>query len=395
MFSPASYYKSVPKDYEKNLRWRQHVLDSCKDNPEMQQAVRYACSVDIIFYINTFVYQYDPTQGDNSRVGPFITWGFQERYLLDRPETTGQKGLLWCMENERPVVWEKSREMGATWLMLISQDWLCLFHNHFQALDISKSADAVDCKSRNSLFAKIRFMHEKLPKWLSGELLEEKMYFDYKRTRSEISGEASTKRSGVGGRGGFVGIDEAAEIEELKEVREKLVSTAPFRLFVSTHLSTGNEFYALTQDPSFVVLKMHWTQHPEKNRGLYSFDQEKNTVRFWKYVDATDDIVEIPNPIHEEFSDYSFDMTGKPAGGARPGIRSPWYDKKSAEIKDDRGIAMQLDINPSGSVAQFYNAMTIRRLKQMCSPPLWEGDLAYDRLTGQPLEFVKRTGGLI
>lgn len=387
---------AVPKDAEANLRWRLHVLEACSQSREMRAAVRWACKNDILFFINTFVYQYDPTDAEG-RVGPFITWGFQERILLDRPETTGKKGLLWCIENKQPVVWEKSREMGATWLFLIAEDWLNLFFEFFQSLNISKSADAVDSKTKNSLFSKVRFINEHLPDWLKGEVVDQRMYIEFKGMRSEMAGEASSARAGVGGRGGFVGVDEAAEIEELNEVAGKLVSTAPFRLFVSTHLGTGNVFYELTQEEAYVVRRMHWTQHPDKNEGLYSFDPNTNKRQFWEYVEATDEIVEIPGPVHKCLMDYEFDDTGNPTGGIHPGIRSPWYDKKVKEMRNDlRMVAMQLDINPTGSVTQFYNPSVIRKLKyDHARPPYYECDLEYDKETGVPVKLVRKAGGKV
>lgn len=396
MLSPGTHHQLIPKSLISNLEMRIAVLEAAERDADLQRGLIQMCREDLLFFINLFVWQTDPTQGENLRVGPFITWPFQERVLLDRPETTGRKGLLWCVENKVPMVWPKSRKMGATWLMMIVEDWLCGFHPYFQALNISKSAVAVDDKSMNSLFAKVRFMHAKMPSWLLGEVDDTKrMFFGYGRETSELAGEASSKRAGVGGRGGFVGVDEAAEIEELREVKEKLVGTAPFRLYVSTHLSTGNEFYNIATDPAYVKREMHWTQHPEKNQGLYSFDVHANKHRWWKYDDTTDEVVEIPTPEYEYPKEYEFDTSGYPTGGPFPGIRSPWYDKEAKEIGDVRGVATQVDINPSGSDSQFYNPLVIRELQTKCQQPFLEGDLVYDRETGEPKEFVRRKGGLL
>lgn len=382
----------IPRDYLLNLQWRLYVLLKARNNPELQAALVHVCRLDILFYINTFCYQFDPTKKGTRRIGPFISWPFQERALLDRPETTGRKGVLWCYEKDRSMVVEKSREMGATWLFLIFQDWLCLFHDYVQCLNISRSEKAVESKTKNSLFTKIRFIHEHLPEWASGELLEEKMYFEFKRSRSEITGEASTGKSGVGGRGSVIFIDEFAEIEEDVDVRQKTASTGNCRFFNSTHLGTGTQFYELTQNPDFVKLQMHWTRHPDKNAGLYSYDLDKKKLRFWEYVPATDEIKELDGPRYDYGKKYDFNLEGKPVGGPHPGIRCPWYDWKASDIGSERGTAMQLDMNASGSVSQFFDPLMIRDLKQWCRAPDFEGDIYYDDF-GNFTSLEAREGG--
>ena len=392
MLSAGKYHLKVPKDYAKNLAFRKKILAAAAADARIQRGLKEMCRRDMLFYVNVFGWQFDPTKKGSRRVGPFITWPFQDRILLDRPETTGRKGILWCYENDRSGVCEKSREMGATWWFLFTEDWLCLFHQYVQALNISRSADAVDSKTKNSLFTKIRFMHEHLPEWLKGDVLEEKMFIEYQDTHSELAGEASTGRSGVGGRGSLILIDEFAEIKEDVEVRQKTASTGNCRFFISTHLGTGTEFYELTTDDSFVKFRMHWTQHPDKNKGLYSYDTVENKLVFWRYDEKTDEIVESPNK-YDYPADFEFLMDGTPTGGFRPGIRSPWYDWKCKDIGSARGVAMQLDINPLGSVSQFYNPLMIKRLKAKCEPPTFIGYAKFDKDTAEFLGFEEAPGG--
>lgn len=397
MLSPGLHYRRVPRELVENRRYRERLLSAALSSKEWQKQLMEKCAEDIVFYINSFVWQMNPTKGEGDRVGPMVLWRFQEEALLGRPETTGKKGILWCYENQEPMVWEKSREMGATWLAMIVPDWLCRFHEHNQALSISKSMDAVDSKSMNSLFPKLKFVNERLPEWMRvGFDATKRGFLGYEETHSEHVGEASSARAGVGGRGGWVTADEAAEIEELKELREKLASTAPFRVFISTHLGTGNEFFTLCQDESFVKLQFHWTQHPDKNKGLYSYDTAGGGLKFWRYDEELDDLVEIPGPVDKCLEGYVYDLTGKPTGGPWPGIRSPWYDKKAKEIGDDRAVAQQLDINPTGSDSQFYDPVVIRELKaKHARAPYYECELEYDKETAQPVKLVEVAGGRI
>ncbi len=391
MLSQGQWHRDVPRDYRENLRYRLWILDRCKADPVYRQAVIYGCRNDLLFYVNSFVYQYNPLKKGSEAVGPFITWPFQERALMMRPPEG--KGILWCYENDRTAVVEKSREMGASWLFLIFQDWLCLFHPHVQAFNVSRSADAVDSASKNSLFSKLRFMHKHLPCWLAGPLTEQKFYFEYERSGSENTGEASTGRAGTGGRASVVFVDEFSEIKEDVKVRQNTASVADCRFFNGTHLGVGTEFYNLTQSPEFVQIRMHWTRHPRKNKFLYSWDVEANRPIYWEYVEATDQIVRLDRVPVGFPEDYEFEKTGNPNGGPHPGIRSPWYDWKAGEIGTARMVAMELDINPTGSASQFYEPLVIRRLIAQCRPCEWQGDLEHDTDDARARQLVPRADG--
>jgi len=383
----SDWYRRVPKKYSENLKFRRWLIRECQNNPEMREAVWRACRADILFFINCFIFQFNPLIGGTRTVGPFLTWTFQDEILA------GDRGILWCYQNRRTGVVEKSREMGASWLFQIFQVWLAMFHRDVQLLNISRSADAVDCASRNSLFAKVRFMLEHIPDWLKGPIDDQKFNIKFLRTCSEITGEASTGRAGTGGRATVVFVDEYSEIKEDVKVRQNTASVTDCRFFNGTHLGVGTEFYNMTQSPEFVQIQIHWTRHPRKNKHLYSWDADDGKPRFWAYDRENDEIVEQLGPASDFPEDYPFDQTGNPSGGPHPGIRSPWYDKKAGEIGSPRQVAMELDINPTGSSSQFYDAMVIRKLFADCRDPYWEGDIAFESATADPTRIDPETDG--
>lgn len=380
MISPGRWHLKVPRDPRKNAQFRIKLLKAAENDPVLQKGIMEVCRQDILFFCNFAVIQFNPKKKSQA-VGPFITWPCQESALLDTPETTGNRGILWYYEHDKSCVVEKSREMGASWLFLIFQLWLGLFHDRVQLLNISRSADAVDCKSPDSLFWKLRFMHEHLPDWMKGKPIQQKMYIEWPKTKSVATGEASTGDAGVGGRASVIFIDEYPKIKEATEVRQRTANTSDCRFFNGTHLGVDTEFYRLTQSPEIGKIVLHWTQHPEKRRGMYRVG--KNNV-----VERLDKSYEYP-------TDFRFVVDGSPTGGPYPGIRSPWYDSKCHDIGSSRGVAMELDIDPKGSDSQFFNALLIHDLTAHCTPPLWEGDLDYDRDLGRPHRLVARAGGRI
>lgn len=380
MLGHGNWHKIIPKERHANLRFRRALLDKCKNNPAVQRAVIQACKDDLLFYVNTMVWYHNPLETGDKIVGPFCTWKFQDDALL--------KTLKRWIIDRKDALWEKSREMGATWMALILEDWACIFHERQKFLDISHTADAVDNgEDSDTLFWKIRFMHDHLPSWLLPKIKPRKMNIAYQHTKSIITGAASTGRSGVGGRGKVL-LDELGKQQSAHDIVGQTADTGP-RLFVSTHYGIGTTFYDLCERPDMWKLVFHWSVHPEKNKGLYRFNTETKEVEF---LNEQYEVIE--KPTYDYPRDYHFVCDGTPTGGPYPGIRSFWYDEECARRGNKRDVAIHLDINPSGADTQFFDAIKLRELRLgYCMNPKWEGDLHYDRDTGEPICLREQEGG--
>src|SRR5260370_34363113 len=136
-----------------------------------------------------------------------------------------------------------------------------------------------------------------------------------------------------------MGIDEFSQIEEDYEVLHRTSDTTGCRIFNFTHKGLGTAAYELTQRVDMRKLNLHWSQHPHKKKGLYRYDTEAKHV---VSLDAG----------FQHDPDYSFITDGSPTGGPCPGLRSPWYDKECRRKGSARAVAMDLDIDPRGSVSQ-------------------------------------------
>lgn len=324
------------------------------------------CRRDIIFYINTFVWQYNPKKPGRKKAGPFIAWQFQADAILQ---------ILKCVHEGRDLVIEKSREMGATWFCLIVMEWLWHFHPLNAILCISRNSDLVESPRPDSLFWKIDFILRYQPDWLLPKMTRQKMYFGNDDNESKITGEASTGKAGVGGRATIMFIDEFSQITEDYEVLHRTSDTADCRIFNGTHLGLDTAFYSLTRRPDMRKLQLHWSQHPAKKRGLYRYNVGSGKV-------------EVLDKSYRWPVDFNFVMESAPVGGPYPGTRSPWYDLQCERKGNPRAVAMDLDINPEGTVSQFFNPMLIRRLLSYACPPTWTGHLLYDEKTAKPFGFT-------
>ncbi len=365
MLSPGEWYKRVPRELKENLKFRQFVLSRARNNPELQQALIHICSKDIIFFTNVFVWQENPKRIGHERE-PFITWDFQEECIRE----TMQRIFV----EQDDMLWEKSREMGATWMALIIDDWMCLFHKWKGIYAISHSEEAVDKPGKkNTLFYKVQFMHDYLPPWMLRGVKKRKLSFNYPATESIFEGSATSERSGVGGRSTKILLDEFSKHTKDYEILGQTADTGP-RLFIGTHYGTGTAFWTLTQRPDMRKIILHWSQHPEKRRGLYRF----NTIT--QRIEIFDKQYKFP-------IDYKFSTDGTPTGGPYPGIRSPWYDNECDRRANSRDVAMHLDINPEGSVSQVFDPLVINSLKNSYARnPDWEGELEYELELGVPNE---------
>jgi hypothetical protein len=386
MLSTGEFHKLVPREMLSNLRYREAVLKKAHNNPRVQAQLREACRRDLLFFINTFVWQYNPRQGGDE-YGPFNTWDFQDkalRSILDSIEChcPRKPGV-----HQHDIIIVKSREMGASWLCLLICVWLLLFHKRKKMLVMSRSAEAVDSPDADSLFWKVDFVLSYLPDWMkpaAGIRRQIKTpYFGNPDTMSSLTGTASTAKAGVGGRATLMFIDEFSQIDEAREVLHRTSDTTGCRIFNGTHRGIGSAFHELSVSQDIRKCVMHWTQHPLKNGGLYRYDAKTNRVV-------------IMDTKYKFPPEFNYVLLEKPTGGPYPTVRSPWYDEEVKRKTSERAIAMDLDIDPGGSVAQVFNALTIRALIQdYAVSPYWEGNIGFDRETGRPFGLVKQPGGAL
>lgn len=389
MLSPGKYHEKVPRDLAGNLAYRVRLLKRLQTDRAPRAGIVEMCRRDILFYVLSFVWCHNPKLPPETCDQPFIPWDFQERIIFE---------ILDCIEKQKPAACEKAREMGASWFFLIIEDWLARFHKRRRILNISRDADSVDSKSADSLFWKLRFINNYLPSFFPKITDSSKMFLEYD-SGSTITGEASTGYAGVSGRATMILLDEFAKVKDDTAMRQATAGTADCRFFVSTHEGEGTEFYRVTKEAEFVKWTLHWTQHPMKNKGLYSYERDPEDggaagLRFWEYEPDSGRIKARRSPGGGIEEDYPFVTDGSPTGGPHSGIRSPWYDSMCARIGDSRGVAMELDVDPVSSVKTLFEPIVIRELQTKCPPPYWEGDIQYDKDGTNPRLVPGRNGPL-
>lgn len=332
------FYHLVPKDPAANLAFRRALIEYGHASRENARTLWLMCSRDMLFYTNAFVWTYDPRREGCPAV-PFITYPFQDAALLELDDCIGQ----------RDVLIEKSRDMGASWICLLVFEWRWHFKVLQSFLLVSRKEDLVDkTADPKSLFWKLDFIHQHLPRWLLPTYSRQKMHLHNEDNGSTVDGESTGSETARGDRRTGILLDEFASVENGYEMLAATADATNSRIFNSTPKGTGNAFYDVAQS-EVRKLRFHWSIHPEKARGLY------------------------------------YDTGGQP--------RSPWYDAECRRRSHPMEIAQELDIDYLGSDYAFFDPAVLERIQRDEVRPAYRtGQLEFDTDTAEPLRWADGSG---
>lgn len=373
---------ALPKDAELNRRVRMRLLWDGGHDPAAATALRAQCAEDILFWCNAFCWTYDPRKIEQPDI-PFITYDFQDDAIIKIRDGIKEK---------RNVGIEKSRDMGASWINILVLTWFWQFWpKRFTSLMVSRNENYVDAPGNSkSLFWKIDYLLKNQPRWLRPRsVVRTSMHIENCDTTSVIDGESTTGEVARGDRRGVIFLDEFAafEVSAGFNANTSTQYAADCRIFNSTPRGVGNAFYQLMHNDETLVVRMHWSQHPEKRRGLYKSENGKLVLLDdWR---GTVEVSEKGGTGRRRVSfpdEYPFVLDGI--------LRSPWYDKQRRIATAKEEIAQELDIDYLGSGYQFFDAAAVSAyIKAWCRDAEVVGDLEYDLTNGEPLRFTPNPKG--
>ncbi len=202
---------------------------------------------------------------------PFVPWPVQVSSI---------RRIAACVRDGRDVVIRKSRDMGASWLVVGLAAWGWLFHG-WQSLLVSRVEDNVDrTGDPDSLFWKVDYILASQPSWLlpcpvdqmrKGGSFRQHMVLRHPTSGATIAGQASGAHIGRGGRRTFVLFDEFAALEDDEAAWRSASDTTSCRIALSTPIGYGTRYDKLVQEargtgnPELVEM-LYW-HHPEKAKG--------------------------------------------------------------------------------------------------------------------------------
>src|SRR3990167_8870658 len=107
-------------EYKEKLITRLKVISATQNNAHHQLYALHLCKEDPVFFIQNFGWTYDPRPQhslESAKAGgnlPFILFEYQVAYI---------HWLVDCIKNGKDGFIEKSRDMGATWIMAWVMLW--------------------------------------------------------------------------------------------------------------------------------------------------------------------------------------------------------------------------------------------------------------------------------
>lgn len=314
---------------------------------------------DLIWWIAAWVYAYDPRMKTPRQ--PFVPYDYQVDALL---------GLRDSIEMGRNELWEKARDMGATYLALLCFNHYWLFAEERSFLCVSRNEDYVD-KTDNpkALFWKLDYTNRNLPGWMCPPEALKKPYRTHMhmlnpRTQSVIDGEATTSDVARGDRRTAIFFDEFAAFENGDEALAASADSSPCRLFVSTPKGRSNAFARLRFSGSLLVRTFHWWQHPVKARGLYTTKGEK-IIRLDEWRGR------VVHQEGEEIREYSY-PENYPFVPDTPGFRrSPWFDQEEKSRASEKELAQEVLIDYGKSGDAFFDPDVLTRHRSEFGCPPW------------------------
>ncbi len=308
---------------ERELFWENEIDRRAKRMKEVlkggnkAKVLDYAlCVEDINHWLNNYVWIFEPRS--KTKDAPFIADKFQLDLLQE---------IITAIKQGYDLRIEKSRDMRATWTVLIAFLYLWQFHKMTFLVGSRKAEEVDKLNDMDTLLPKIRFMLKRQPKWIlpkefDVDIHAGSMNIVNPETNGSISGESNNANFGTGGRKNAIFFDEFSKWEFTdNQAWVSAGANTPCRIAVSTPYFKNNRFYTLLKE-KIKNISLHWSLDPLKMAG--------------SYVD---------------------NLTGK--------LTSPWYEMQKERYRPDE-LAQEFDISYSGTQQStvFHDELALMRIEQ-------------------------------
>ncbi len=256
---PQTFNFATP-DYAPVLQARAERLARLRSDPALMRTAFDVYRDDPASFLHDWAMCSDPRVVSTGRSGtmPMLLMPRQREMIEAFHE---------AWRTSSPLVVEKSRDCGASWLMAAYAATMCLFYND---LTISMGANLesrVDLSgSPDCLFYKVKFFIRNLPReFRQGWNLKNAahMRLNFPSTGSAIVGECGDQ-IGRGGRSSIAFLDEAAHIERPKLVDAALAANTDVRIDVSSVRGMANSFAERRHSGRIKVFTYHYRDDVRK-----------------------------------------------------------------------------------------------------------------------------------
>jgi len=264
------------EDRRKILIKRAEYNEVSHKNPQAQSLIWNLCKRDdnpaegVIFFIENFCWTYDPRSVNKNL--PVVLFDYQKDAI---------RSMVDHIDNGKDLLMEKSRDMGASWMVVYIFLWYWLFRDGTNLLLGSYKEKLVDDGvNQDALFGKLEYAIRNLPKWM----LPRRFTLNKYRTKLKIvnpennniiSGDTMNPQFGRGARKTAIFYDELGFWDAAKESWDAGGDTTPCRIANST--PNGRNFFWKLLTSGIDVLTMPWRVHPLKDQTWYDFERSRRT----------------------------------------------------------------------------------------------------------------------
>ena len=287
MKNSNSTFNFLNPDYipviKRRVRFLKKIRSDATNHPQNFIKLKnyYACHIDD--FITDWGMTFDPrnTERNIESIIPFILFPRQREFINEMYNS-------WRAGN--PMIVEKSRDMGVSWLCVAFFCSLAIFYRNSVFGFGSRKEELVDRRGdMGSLLEKGRMFIENLPVEFRGGFERSKhskeKYILIPNTNSVIKGE-SGDNIGRGDRTSAYCVDEAAHIERAQLLEASLSNTTNFRIDVSTPKGMGNVFAEKRFSGKYNVFTFRWQDDPRKDESWYNKKKlELDPVTFAQEID--------------------------------------------------------------------------------------------------------------
>ena len=356
---------------------RANIIRNWSGNPALREQTIAKCSQDIVCTFDWLFWTFDARLPIKDRSCEFFLYDFQVTTVREIHEAITEGYDL-------PI--DKSRDMGATWMILGVFVYNWLFTEGFHALVGSWKEELVDrAGDMNTQFERMRYILRQMDRATPGIVPAgwEKKSAHRKlinpSNSAAITGESTTENFSRQGRYNVILMDEFARIES--KVQEELWTgtsdASPCRIINSTPMGMDNKFaeimIPLKEDGRVIHpltgkkpdkhgtlgLSLHWCLHPNKCANTYCFDNKGEKLSL------------------TQTEAYALFMSGTK-------IHSPWYDREVKRRSRDedsspRAVAQELDIDYTASGSLVFAPEDLKAGLAKSSKPLRVIEAMYDR----------------
>lgn len=269
---------------------RLELLHRCNQSERLRRIELEVCRRDRLHWLDCWVWTTDPRLSSKGLLAhiPFDLFEAQRELVLF---------LQARLDAQEDGVIEKSRDMGASWILAALAVHAWLFQPGFKTTYTSYAEDKVDrIGNPDSWFEKVRQLLRLLPPWMLPVGYSPRLHDNFMRLVNPVNGNVISGETGDNmgraGRSSWVLMDECAFMDHPDAIDAATAANTRCRIFASTVNGMGNLLARKRHGGHLLpeqIFRLHWTRDPRKTVEDPGWEaRERKRMDAWKFASEYD-----------------------------------------------------------------------------------------------------------